>query len=784
MTDADHPRWERFDWLALFAFCAIAHAIFYPALQAHVFHYGRDTTFHDYGLLYYYWDEILDHGRLALWNPYLFCGIPSLGTFAFCPGYPTTWLFAALPFEVAFNYQYILNAWLAGIWTYWAARWFGLQRSAAFFAGMVFMACGHFVTLVHAGHLQKFAAIAWIPCVLGCATAAVRQTQASTKRFRVSGYWLGCGAGLAMQLLASHVQIAYYTVIILALWCAWLAATSRAGRQFLLLRNTAVGLVVAGAIAAALSAVQILPGIETTPYTNRGGGIDFAAAAETSYPPREFAEYVLPGFLGDSVAGSTIPYWGEWGTERIVTDYMGLLPIVLLFFGLWASRNRDRWFWLTVIVAAAILAAGRYTPIYRYAFRLVPGLDHFRSPGTIMVFIAWPISLLAAMGLEAFIERAREDRRRAAYLLTTIVAGLLLALLGALLTPAVAELPALESLTFLQRPAPPAASIHISLQRSFFFGALTCAALAALAGATRSEDNGLGLPHIVALGALFIVAFIDTRLHESRYIRAEDVRPFHLYLTSDWTDSALRKQPQPIRGIQVGNERSNRMLTRGIGSLHGYHPVFLQNYIDLLNLYSEDHAQLGRLVFERFILAPQGYQPGKAYERVASEIGQVLWFRKPPIEYAYFPEKVEANADRELLLAEMAEPDFNPYLRSFTRDPSLEFLGAATESTTGTANRLHYGPNRIDFEVTCSTDRTMVIADLWAPGWKCVLDSEKQVPISMANHAFRAVRVPEGKHTVSFIYAPFSFRLGLFLSILATAFLIAAAVRFISGKVT
>jgi len=228
-------RWAGRDWLILLAYLALAHLIFYPALRPGVFLYGRDTTAHDYGLLLYNWSQILDHGQLALWNPHLFCGIPSLGTFAFCPFYPLTWLFAAMPFALAFTYQYVLNDWLAGLWTYWAARWMGLQRLGAFFAGMVFMVSGHVVTLAHAGHLQKLAAIAWIPFVLGCATAAVKQRhstasfgpQVSGHKSQVSGfkYWVACGVGLAAQLLAAHVQIAYYTILFLVLWTLWLTVT-------------------------------------------------------------------------------------------------------------------------------------------------------------------------------------------------------------------------------------------------------------------------------------------------------------------------------------------------------------------------------------------------------------------------------------------------------------------------------------------------------------------------------------------------------------------------------
>jgi hypothetical protein len=361
MPLSDTPRWEKLDWLILLGYLALAHIVFYPifqighlsaahqipylALRTDVFLYGRDTVAHDYSLLLYNWSQIVRDGRLGLWNPYLFCGLPSLGTFASCPFYPTTWLFAVLPTAPAFNYQYILNCWLAGLWTYWAARWMGLRRPAAFFAGLVFMVSGHFVTLTHAGHLQKFAAIAWLPLAFAGATAAMKE--------RRWGGWIVCGVALAAQLLASHLQIAYYTILFLVPWIFWLAikrvgqvenppfSQANSPRHISILFGVG-GLALALLVAGGLSAAQMLPAIETMPLTNRGTEINFKEVTETSYPPFEFGEYVLPSFLGDNAFGSK-GYWGEWG-ERIVTDYMGLLPIVLLVFALVVSRDRDRWF--------------------------------------------------------------------------------------------------------------------------------------------------------------------------------------------------------------------------------------------------------------------------------------------------------------------------------------------------------------------------------------------------------------------------------------------------------
>lgn len=815
------------DWLAALSYLALAHVVFYPVLESGVFLYGTDTVFHDYPLLFVHWSHLLNRGEIPLWNPYLFCGLPSLGTFAFCPFYPTMWLFAVLPMPVAFSYQYILNDFLAGLWTYWAARWMGLRRAGAFFAGLVFLVSGHLVTLAHAGHLQKFAAIAWAPFVLGCATAAMRSGR--------WGYWVACGVGLALQLLASHVQIAYYTLLCLVPWTLWLALFGRrevgsgrreagggsqdarggwpgagregqeagsesrmargrneeseAGRENISAATVnqeskiqypkskmatfgVAGLGLALLFGFALSAAQILPAIETTPISNRGGGVPFATAAETSYPPFEFIEFVLPGFLGDNAVGGGHVYRGQWGTERIVTDYMGLVPMLLFFFGLAASRDRNRWFWLGVIVVAAFLAAGRFTPVYEFAYEWLPGLNRFRSPATILVFMTWSAAIVAARGLEAFVERVRDDEGRWGYLLVLLFAVPAFGICALLLAAPELDWPVLRSLDLplVRKPQSSAATVFASLQRTTLFAALACAALAVLAATETRWLRDRTVPRVLALGALFVLAFVDPRAHESRYIKAAAVRPFQLFLLDHWSDSVTKKLPPPVRGIETGNERSNRMIARGIATLHGYHPVHLQAYLDLLDLYAQNHAQLGRLVFEQFVLTPEKHSPGPEYRRVAADRGAVLWLREPPPLYAYFPDEVEAVADRETLLSRMAADDFHPYRRSLTLDPALAW--SANETSTATARVITHTPNRIELAVAASAERLLVVAELTAPGWECILDSGRRIRLSTVNYAFRAMRVPSGNHRITLAYRPFSFRLGLYLTLVAVLLLI------------
>jgi uncharacterized membrane protein YfhO len=74
-----------------------------------------------------------------------------------------------------------------------------------------------------------------------------------------------------------------------------------------------------------------------------------------------------------------------------------------------------------------------------------------------------------------------------------------------------------------------------------------------------------------------------------------------------------------------------------------------------------------------------------------------------------------------------------------------------------------------------------VLADTFYPGWRATVDG-RPAEIVRANHAFRSVRLPAGRHEVRFRYESAWFRWGLVLAGLGALALAAAAVARLAGR--
>lgn len=742
--------------LPISIFIVVGILLLGDALSNKVLLYGRDTVSHDYILNYYGWQVVRQTGVIPLWIPYLFCGIPFIGSFAFCPFYPTNILSVILPFPLAFNIQYFIAIVIAGMTFYYFCRSFELSRITAIFGGVMFMSSGHLVSLIYPGHLQKVQAIIWLPLVIGSARFYLQ--------CRETKYLLIGGVGLALQILASHLQIFFYTIQILGLFLLFSFIRNAITVQNFIRKVLIPGLVTF-LIGVFLASAQLLPSMEMAGNSNRSPYVPYKEAVMGSFPPEELPELLLPRFVGDSTEKGYGGYHGRW-KERLVTDYVGAGVWVFALIGLFAGGNRWRWFFVLLFLFSMALACGQFSPLFRFFYSHIPGYNKFRSPATIMVVMTFSLVVLSALGFEHFWRKTtdRPSFRVHKQLLFYSCGAFLIAFICLMVWLLWREGWITTSINLLRsHPFLLPSVIHLS----FYLGILLL--IMALLVRFHQQRNYFYL----LSGMLIAVAFFDLRANDRIFINVIPIQGYHNYLFNYEIDKYIRKQTTnkiPPRLLDTENVLRMRMIANRIATPHGYHPVGFRRYFDLLECYWFETPEFLRLFKVDYVLTDHPEKFTNIGYRIASREGNrvLLHISEEKMRYLYVPERLQFVKPGQAL-ANLPE-HFNPYHFSVAESEDPTFIQREIlqnpDEVSFKYTVLNYSENTLSLRVNARKDCYVVISEPNFTGWEAYQDGRKKIPIHTANHLFRMVRVPAGSHTITFTYTPFSYHLALYLSLL------------------
>lgn len=701
------------------------------------FLYGTDTVSHDAPVQWWAWQALHESwarsgGELPLWLPQLQGGLPTLGVFLWTPGAPSLWLHALLPFAWAQWAQFVVALAWGGLGGWVLARAMRLSTPAALVLAVGWGLGGHVVTLIHAGHLQKVLALAWLPW--GAAGAAmIAHATAACERWRGSAM---AGLALGMMLLAGHPQIvALYIAFLFCSYGYYVVAHTTTSK---VPQSSPAPVSVAEAVAAyvavplvvglLLGALQFLPGLEMSALSNRAGGVRWEEAVETSYPPIELIEWFLPRALGDSSAAGWNHYTGAWG-QRLVSDYAGIGIVALAMAGLALSRRREKWLWAAFGAATIVVGLGKYTPVYALLYEFAPGFKSFRSPATFFAGAALALPVLAAMGVEALfaggddshVARVKrwgtavwrmfargnspEVRQQQLRLMALLVGGGMLAMAHTWRFPPESVVAHATDASQLQRMAWGFATGSGAMAFVAFFSSLI-----------------LTNPRLRTSWLLASVIGLDLMSANSAFLRAVPWDDYAAYAAPDAIDLALIDEPAPRRVWEPGRELSLRPLFVDRDALLGYHPIGYRAVADQLH---------------------------------ATGAGSPAWRAQWGVAWQVSDQGI-------------------------TRDPAIPSpVRASTPGALVHADWLMHTPNHAVLEVQADAAATLELAEVLAPGWRWRVDAG---PWHHADGVAltRRVEIPAGASLVEWQYRPASYRLGLLgtaLGVLLIGLMMAATKR-------
>ncbi len=397
------------------ALLAIVPTLFFAdVLTGFTSFYARDVSQYHYPLKHIL-REIVLSGEFPWWNPYLSGGQPLAANPAHQVFYPLNWLILLPSYRIGFHLLALAHIYLALFGMYALLRSMRLSRGASVVGGISFGLGG---LLVSTMCLFPFLfSAAWIPWVVLFARRAIASR--SRRDFVFASLCLG------MQFLIGEPTTSLQTCMLIGIHA--IAHGFRDGGRA---TTRAIAVAVAiGFAALAVSAVQILPGVDHFRDSTRGRGLDWQFVRAWSTPPVRFAELFYPDLLGNPLRHDRHSYWGvSHYQERQLPFFFGIYPsllVTVLAAGGLLVRARGSRIFLVAALASLVLALGDRTPLLRILYDAGVATA-IRYPEKFLIMGIFAIVVFGAVVIDRL--WAGDTRvRRVALIVTGVVAAVALA---------------------------------------------------------------------------------------------------------------------------------------------------------------------------------------------------------------------------------------------------------------------------------------------------------------------------------------------------------------------
>jgi hypothetical protein len=704
------------------------------------------------------------------------------------------WLFPE-PANVAWFIVFQLFFGAAG--TYCFCRAIGVGRLGSLLGGLVFALAPENASLINAGHVQKIATISFAPWAFYFLEKGFQ-----TRRYI---FPLTTAVCLAFQFFNMHWQVAYYTCLGVGVYgicrSIGILRTEREQGGKVLTRLFGLNLVTLLFFLSTV-AISLVPLSDWSQDTSRGaasganqgkGGLDVEEAMSWSLPPEELATFVIPGLFGYSrqeggYNGDNIDsyYWGRMNFTQ-TTDYMGLLPWLLVPLPLIFRRDKYTWLASAGVAVGILFSMGKFTPFYWFLYEHLPGVNRFRVPKMIMFLPVMGLGVLAARGMDLLLDpEVRQTKGFRRYLVGLVALPVaVLALLGTEFAAKDSWLSALN--VMLSEPnryeQGPALFVQRwnNLVQETGIAVLVCAIYAAvIAGLTRRASLVKWLP------CLLLVCYLaDVGRVNAKYMLLQPV-PAQARGVKTPAIEYLAKAGQQYRTLQMDGSDPMSFVSNGIPVLFTSNPVQKRRWQEYLDAFSLD-SNLPDVMNVRYLVLERGqYEKDKAamagkYTPIFSSPDgtSVVVENNHVLPKAWLvPAAAQVNSVQETLGA-LRNPSFDPRRIALVESaPPVPMASpdAPAPGNPGQVRLLRYEGERIDLDANVSLNSMLVLGEKYYKGWRATVDGKK-TEIYPVDHVLRGIYLTPGSHKVEFVFDPMPFKVGKYLTLASFAFFLVMLAR-------
>ena len=804
---------------AFLIFVVISFLYFTPVLE------GKQLIGHDTESWMSMAKETIDynatHSDATLWTNSMFGGMP---TYQISMSHPYDLIkYVDDIIRIFPNTLFYLMLYLVGFYilllTFRVNPWLAIVGAIAFsFASYNFI-------IILAGHNSKAITIAYMAPLIGSVFMAYR-------RKRVLGSLLTV-LFLSLAIHANHVQILYYTLIILIILAIVEFIYSIKDKEIAAFLKTSGTLLAAVLIAVGMNATPLLLTYDYSKATMRGEsngltvdtqnsqhGLNKDYITQWSYGIDETMTLLIPNFKGggsggtlsaDSETGKRLTSLGAPDVEKILKDnqfplywgsqpftsgpvYIGAIVCFLFVLGLFLVDKRTKWWLLPMIALTMMLAWGKnFMWLTNIFIDYVPMYNKFRTVSMTLVATGFGMTLMAILALkEAFAEKTNKQKLIRPVLISAAIVGgialifaLIPSLAGSFTSPADAQYTGNNAFLKETLPLDRAALLRADAFRSLMYVILSAGLIWLYA------KNYLKVK--VAYVLFGILMLLDLVPIAKRYLNDTSFqRPRHLetLITPSKADNFILQDKSQFRvldgTVNIFNDASPSYFHKNIG---GYHAAKLRRYQELINMHIE--KEIGRL----FASFGRATSPA-IINNTMDSLGVLNMLNMKYLIYnkeaapiinphangnAWFISNIRIadNANEEMrLVGEINTKKEMVVDKSFA---SMLPTKLAADTTARIA-LVKYAPNDLVYNFSSKTDQVAVFSEIYYDkGWNAYING-KIVPYVRANYLLRAMPLKAGNYEIEYKFEPASYSIGNTITLISSLLLILSIIGYALWK--
>ncbi len=674
----------------------------------------------------------------------------------------------------------------------------------------------YFFIILTAGHNTKALALAFLAPLIGSIIYSYRKN-------RLVGSGL-VALFLSLQIIANHLQITYYTLLILLLFGLFEMVTAIKEKKLPDFIKTSLLLIGAALIAVAVNFSNLYTTFEYSKYSMRGkseltldksentGGLGVEYATQWSYGIDETLTFLIPNLKG----GASIPFDNDsetvkvlrqndasqyipqfrqyWGSQTLGTSgpvYVGAIVFLLFIMGLVLIKDRDRWWILIATLISIMLAWGKnFLPLTNLFFDYFPGYNKFRAVTMILVIAEFCIPLLGLLALDKIFKG--KVKKAELYKALKIGGGITIGILILyLLIPGIAGsfISTTEGSTLPDWIHNALVSDRKEMLKTDVIRSLLLViSTLVIIYFTFKEKFTVGFA-IILIGILIV---LDMWPVNKRYLNNDDfiskrkaIATFNPSIADNFilNDNSQKR----VLNLTVPDPFSDGTTSYYHQSIGGYHGAKIRRYQDLISAsLSRDINLLTNTLrnSNSFNDLDNAFAGLNALNMLNTKYIIISRDNTPLINpealgNAWFVESYELvnSPDEELLAVNRIDPSKTAVIDNRFEEvinhssPGVDSLATITLD--------NYKANELTYSSSSSATQLAIFSEIYYPkGWNAYINGEK-LDIIRANYILRAAVIPAGNNKIVFRFDPSSYRIGntvsLVGSLLLIAFLLVAA---------